>query len=172
MYHGSLQHLPKDYKHRPPPLPGQKDTRKRAPRELPPLRGPAKQAGVPPPPAAQVEAAMRLVERPETPRQVDLAEAERLRRAEAARIEAMRYEAYERESYARDLVTGMRGVGQFALQPDFSRLATLQDLARRCNPGADVLNDEELELTVEELGRQGSWRKPWESVWRVPATAA
>lgn len=177
LYHGSLANLPASYAHRPPPLPGQKDTRgKRLLKELPPLKGvPPKQ--MPPPPPAPPPGPQVRIERPETPVRgegVDLAEAERLRRAEALRLQQERAEAYERAEYARDLVTGMRGVGQFALQPDFSRLAVLQDLARRCSTqGADLLDDT-LELTVNQLAIKAKDEpcKPWEGVWRAVPSAA
>lgn len=182
LYHGSLANLPQHFQHRPPPLPGQKDTRgKKILKELPPLRGVRPKDLPPPPPPGPGGPPHVAFERPATPVLIDYAEAERLRRAEEARLrqEAVRQEVaaqHARDVVARDLVTGMRGVQQFhGLAPDFSRLAVLQDLARRANTAtpADMLDDS-LDLTVHQLASKAKavgLHRPWDGIWRVGKAA-
>jgi hypothetical protein len=184
MYRPKMDALPKSIVLLPPPLPGQKDKRsRRMLKELPPLKGPGakKTAAPPPPPDLQTRQPQGAL-RPVTPllesvSVVDQEQAERIRRKEQMKLraemmqreaEAKKLAALQRDKEARKMAAGMSvGVGQFMLQPDFTRLATLSDLAKQCTPG--VVHDTELDMPLAKLAAKANMRRPWEGIW--PGTA-
>jgi hypothetical protein len=183
MYRPKMDVLPKSIVLLPPPLPGQKDKRsRRMLKELPPLKGPGaeRKAAPPPPPEARARPAQGA-QRPQTPlgaesysvSVVDHEQAERIRQKENMKLraemmhreaEAKRLAALARDKEARKMAAGMSvGVGQFLLQPDFTRLATLSDMAKQCKTSG--VQDTVLDMPIAALASKANMRRAWEGIW-------
>lgn len=193
MYRPKMENLPKSVLVLPPPLAGQKDSRARRCysynrfRELPPLKGPETEKKRAPPPPVASEASRRMPPggmrpredaapiRPATPAEwtsvgvsvVDAASADELRRREQARASRARGQA-ERDRAAAEMAAKASGIGEFGLQPDFRRLATLHDFAKRCKASEEQTAediDAALDMPLAALGIEADMHRPWQGLW-------